>query len=170
MKGVSMRKKAHEIIWFYVFEHLMINAGWVQTIVPNWTSVAISCFNNFIIWEKTLYRTRDLCTKPSVWNYLFCSLVRLFNCSGNFDVERWSSRSKARWYISLKILADRLIDSYRAQNAFEDAFLSQPEVLFRDFWGFDPQNMIFQGYDPPLGDESRMGWKKSRLTKWSTSL
>ena len=30
--------------------------------------------------------------------------------------------------------------------------------------------MIFQGYDPPLGDESKMGWKKSRLTKWSTSL
>lgn len=163
MKGVSMRKKTHEIIWFYVFEHLMINAGWVQTIVPNWTSVAISCFNNFIIWEKTLYRTRDLCTKPSVWNYLFCSLVRLFNCSGNFDVERWSSRSKARWYISLKYLLIGWSILTELRMLLKTLFWANQKF----FWGtFEDliHKIWFWKY------ESKMGWKKSRLTKWSTSL
>ena len=39
-----------------------------------------------------------------------------------------------------------------------------------DFRNFDQNDEIFQEYDPPLGNDSKMGWKESRPPKWWMSL
>ncbi|KAJ7392842.1 hypothetical protein OS493_010502 [Desmophyllum pertusum] len=39
-----------------------------------------------------------------------------------------------------------------------------------DFKKLNNNDAIFQEYDPPSGDDSKMGWKRSRPTKWWMSL
>ena len=59
---------------------------------------------------------------------------------------------------------------YHGQNESLVLLLQQCDTL-EDFYKFDPQDTIFQEYDPPsLGDHSNMAWKRSRPTKWWKSL
>ena len=60
-----------------------------------------------------------------------------------------------------------VIQCYQGQNLPENCVpLLQQQDPLEDFKKFDQQDTIFQEYDPPLGDDSKMGWKKSRPTKW----
>lgn len=61
-----------------------------------------------------------------------------------------------------------VIQSYQGQGLLEDAPLLQQDPL-EDFKKFDQNDTIFQEYDPPTGDNSKMGWKMSRPT-WQNSL
>ena len=64
-----------------------------------------------------------------------------------------------------------VIQCYQGQNLPENCVpLLQQQDPLEDFKKFDQQDTIFQEYDPPVGDDSRMGWKKSRPTKWWISL
>ena len=63
-----------------------------------------------------------------------------------------------------------VIQSYQGQGFLEDAPLIQGQDPLEDFKKFDNNDTIFQEYDPPPGDESKMGWKRSRPPKWWMSL
>ena len=58
-----------------------------------------------------------------------------------------------------------VIQSYQGQGMLENAPLIQRQDPLEDFKKFDQNDEIFQEYDPPLGDDSKMGWKKSRPPK-----
>ena len=69
-----------------------------------------------------------------------------------------------------------VIESYQGQGLLEDASLLQPQDPLEDFKKFnrndenDEKDEIFQEYDPPPGDDSKMGWKRSRPPTWRLSL
>ena len=63
-----------------------------------------------------------------------------------------------------------MIQSYQVQGLLEDAPLLQRQDPLEDFKKFNNDDTIFQEYDPPLGDDSKMGWKKSRPAEWWMSL
>ena len=63
-----------------------------------------------------------------------------------------------------------VIQSYQGQGFLEDAPLIQHQDPLEDFKKFDNNDTIFQEYDPPSGDDSKMGWKRSRPPKWWMSL
>ncbi|KAJ7392836.1 hypothetical protein OS493_010496 [Desmophyllum pertusum] len=48
--------------------------------------------------------------------------------------------------------------------------INERQDPLEDFHKFHPNDAIFQEYDPPPGDDSKMGWKRSRPTKWWMSL
>ena len=63
------------------------------------------------------------------------------------------------------------IESYQGQGLLlEDAPLIQRQDPLDDFKRFDSNDTFFQEYDAPPGDDSKMGWKKSRPSKWWMSL
>ena len=69
-------------------------------------------------------------------------------------------------YISETFTAG-VIQSYQGQVDLEQAPLLRQEDLLEDFRKFGNENdLIFQEYDPPVEDNSKMGWKKSRPTSW----
>ena len=73
-------------------------------------------------------------------------------------------------YISETFTAG-VIQSYQGQEDLEQAPLLRQEDLLEDFRKFGNENdLIFQEYDPPEEDNSKMGWKKSRPTSWWRSL
>ena len=74
-------------------------------------------------------------------------------------------------YISETFTAG-VIQSYQGQVDLEQApLLQQEDRLLEDFKKFGNKNdLIFQEYDPPKEDNSKMGWKKSRPTSWWHSL
>ena len=65
-----------------------------------------------------------------------------------------------------------VIQSYQGQRFLEDAPLIQGRDPLEDFKNFDnvDNDTIFQEYDPPLGDVSNMGWRRSRPPRWWMSL
>ncbi len=63
-----------------------------------------------------------------------------------------------------------VIQSYQGQGFLEDDPLIQRQDPLEDFKKFNNNDTIFQEYDPPLGDDSKMGWKRSRPPKWQMSL
>jgi len=63
-----------------------------------------------------------------------------------------------------------VIQSYQGQGFLEDAPLIQGQDPLESFRKFDDNDTIFQEYDAPPGDDSKMGWKKSRPPKWWMSL
>ena len=64
-----------------------------------------------------------------------------------------------------------VIQSYQGQGSLEEEspFIERQHPL-EDFTKFDNNDTIFQEYDPPQGDDSKMGWKRSRPAKWWMSL
>ena len=60
-----------------------------------------------------------------------------------------------------------VIESNQGQT--DVPFIQQLDPL-EDFTKFDQKDAIFQEYDPPSGDDSKMGWKRSRPPKWWMSL
>ena len=65
-----------------------------------------------------------------------------------------------------------VIQSYQGQRFLEDTPLMQPQDHdpLEDFKKFNSNDTIFQEYDPPPEDNSKMAWKKSRPKKWWMSL
>ncbi|XP_078380081.1 uncharacterized protein LOC144663023 [Oculina patagonica] len=63
-----------------------------------------------------------------------------------------------------------VIQSYQGQGFLEDDPLIQRQDPLEDFKKFNNNDTIFQEYDPPPGDDSKMGWKRSRPAKWWMSL
>ncbi|KAL9963958.1 hypothetical protein ACROYT_G027522 [Oculina patagonica] len=64
-----------------------------------------------------------------------------------------------------------VIQSYQGQAGFlDDDPLIQGQDPLEDFKKFNNNDTIFQEYDPPPGDDSKMGWKRSRPAKWRMSL
>ena len=65
-----------------------------------------------------------------------------------------------------------VIQSYQGQSFLEDAPLIQGRDPLEDFRNFDnvDNDTIFQEYDPPPGDDSKMGWRRSRPPRWWMSL
>ena len=63
-----------------------------------------------------------------------------------------------------------VIQSYQGQGLLEDASLLPGQDPLDDFRKFDRNDEIFQEYDPPSEDDSKMGWKKSRPPTWRLSL
>ncbi|KAJ7349545.1 hypothetical protein OS493_038635, partial [Desmophyllum pertusum] len=63
-----------------------------------------------------------------------------------------------------------VIQSYQRRRLPEDAPLIQPQDPLEDFNKFNNNDAIFQEYDPPPEDDSKMGWKISRSTKWWMSI
>lgn len=55
-----------------------------------------------------------------------------------------------------------VIQSYQGQGLLEDAPLLPQQDPLEDFKKFDQNDEIFQEYDSPPGDNSKMGWKRSR--------
>ena len=72
-------------------------------------------------------------------------------------------------YISERFAAG-VIQSYQGQALLEDAPLLQRKDPLEDFKKFNRNDEIFQEYDPPSGDDSKMGWKRSRPLTWRLSL
>ena len=72
-------------------------------------------------------------------------------------------------YIS-ETFAAGVIQSYQGQVLLEDAPLLQRQDPLEDFKKFNRNDEIFQEYDPPSGDDSKMGWKRSRPPTWRLSL
>ena len=74
-------------------------------------------------------------------------------------------------YVAETFTAD-VIQSYQGQGLLEDAPLIQGRDPLEDFKNFDnvDNDAIFQEYDPPLGDVSNMGWRRSRPPRWWMSL
>ncbi|KAJ7392839.1 hypothetical protein OS493_010499 [Desmophyllum pertusum] len=58
-----------------------------------------------------------------------------------------------------------VIQSCQRQRLLEDSPLIQPQDPLEDFKKFNNNDAIFQEYDPPPGDDSKMGWKRSRRDK-----
>ena len=63
-----------------------------------------------------------------------------------------------------------VIQSYQGQGFLEDAPLIRRRDHLEDFKKFDSNDTIFQEYDPPSEDDSKMGWKRSCPPKWRMSL
>ena len=63
-----------------------------------------------------------------------------------------------------------VIESYQGHGLLEDAPLTQRQDPLHDFQRFDSNDTLSQEYDAPPGDDSKMGWKKSRPSKWWMSL
>ncbi|XP_078350057.1 uncharacterized protein LOC144639498 [Oculina patagonica] len=64
-----------------------------------------------------------------------------------------------------------VIQSYQGQaRVLEDDPLIRGQDPLEDFKKFRNNDTIFQEYDPPPGDDSKMGWKRSRPAKWWMSL
>jgi len=63
-----------------------------------------------------------------------------------------------------------VIQSYQGQGLLEDAPMLPQQDPLEDFKKFDQNDEIFQEYDPPPGDNSKMGWKRSRPAAWPMSL
>ncbi|XP_078374655.1 uncharacterized protein LOC144658174 [Oculina patagonica] len=63
-----------------------------------------------------------------------------------------------------------VIQSYQGQGFLENDPLIQRQDPLEDFKKFDNNDTIFQEYDPPPRDDSKMGWKRSRPEKWWMSL
>ena len=66
-----------------------------------------------------------------------------------------------------------IAESYTAgviESNLEQSPLIQQHDQLEDFTKFDNNDTIFQEYDPPPGDDSKMGWKRSRPAKWWMSL
>ena len=57
-----------------------------------------------------------------------------------------------------------VIQSCQGQEQHNVSLLQHPDAL-EDFRTFDRNDEIFQEYDPPPGDDSKMGWKRSRPTR-----
>ena len=72
-------------------------------------------------------------------------------------------------YIS-ETFAAGVIQSYQGQGLLDDATLLQRQDPLEDFKKFNRNDQIFQEYDPPSGDDSKMGWKRSRPPTWRLSL
>ena len=72
-------------------------------------------------------------------------------------------------YIS-ETFAAGVIQSYQGQGLLGDAPLLQRQDPLEDFKKFNRNDEIFQEYDPPSGDDSKMGWKRSRPPTWRLSL
>ena len=75
-------------------------------------------------------------------------------------------------FISETIVAG-VIESYQGQGLLECVPLLQRQDPLEDFKKFsrnDENDEIFQEYDPPPGDDSNMGWKRSRPLTWRLSL
>ncbi|KAL9963962.1 hypothetical protein ACROYT_G027526 [Oculina patagonica] len=62
-------------------------------------------------------------------------------------------------YLAETFTAGQVIQSYQGQGFLEDAPLIQRQDPLEDFKKFNNNDAIFQEYDPPLGDDSKMGWK-----------
>ena len=74
------------------------------------------------------------------------------------------------FYISGTFTAG-VIQSYQGQGVLEGAPLLQQQDILEDFKKFGGENdLVFQEYDPPEGDNSKMAWKESRPTTWWKSL
>jgi len=58
-----------------------------------------------------------------------------------------------------------VIQSYQGQGTLEEAPLIQGQDPLEVFQKFDIDDTIFQEYDAPSGDDSKMGWKRSRPPK-----
>ena len=63
-----------------------------------------------------------------------------------------------------------VIQSYQGPVLLEDAPLMQRQDPLEDFKKFNRNDEIFQEYDPPSGEDSKMGWKRSRPPTWRLSL
>ena len=63
-----------------------------------------------------------------------------------------------------------VIQYYQGQGTLEESPLIQRQDPLEDFQKFDNNDTIFQEYDAPPGDDSKMGWKRSRPSKWWMSL
>ena len=72
-------------------------------------------------------------------------------------------------YIS-ETFAAGVIQSYQGQGLLDDGPLLQRQDPLEDFKKFNRNDEIFQEYDPPAGDNSKMGWKRSRPPTWRLSL
>ena len=57
-----------------------------------------------------------------------------------------------------------VIQSYQGQQQLNAPLLHGQDPL-EDFKKFNRNDEIFQEYDPPPGDDSKMGWKRSRPTR-----
>ena len=66
-------------------------------------------------------------------------------------------------YISETFTAG-VIQSYQGQQQLNTPLLHGQDPL-EDFKKFNRNDEIFQEYDPPPGDDSKMGWKRSRPTR-----
>ena len=67
------------------------------------------------------------------------------------------------FYISETFTAG-VIQSYQGQQQLNTTLLHGQDPL-EDFKKFNRNDEIFQEYDPPPGDDSKMGWKRSRPTR-----
>ena len=64
-----------------------------------------------------------------------------------------------------------VIQSYQGQGFLEEAPLIRGrQDPLEDFKKFNNNDTVFQEYDPPPEDDSKMGWKRSRPPKWWMSL
>lgn len=63
-----------------------------------------------------------------------------------------------------------VIQSYQGQGILENLPLAERQDPLQDFTKFNPQDTVFQEYDAPPDDDSKMAWKRSRPKKWWMSL
>ena len=63
-----------------------------------------------------------------------------------------------------------VIQSYQGQGILENLPLAERQDPLQDFTKFNPQDTVFQEYDAPPDDDSKMTWKRSRPEKWWMSL
>ena len=62
-----------------------------------------------------------------------------------------------------------VVQSCQGQEQHSASLLHDQDPL-EDFRKFNGNDEIFQEYDPPPGDNSKMGWKRSRPPTWRVSL
>ena len=63
-----------------------------------------------------------------------------------------------------------VVQSCQGQEQQDGASLLHDQDPLEDFRNFNRNDEIFQEYDPPPGDNSKMGWKRSRPPTWRLSL
>ena len=63
-----------------------------------------------------------------------------------------------------------VVQSCQGQEQQDGASLLHDQDPLEDFRKFNANDEIFQEYDPPPGDNSKMGWKRSRPPTWRLSL
>ena len=63
-----------------------------------------------------------------------------------------------------------VIQARQGQELQHNALLLQDQRPLEDFIKFNQNDEIFQEYDPPARDNSKMGWKRSRPPTWRLSL
>lgn len=59
-----------------------------------------------------------------------------------------------------------VIQSYQGQGILEDIPLAEQQDPLQDFTEFNQHDTVFQEYDAPADDNSKMAWKRSRPEKW----